>query len=187
MSFRATTSPATSVRHRSSVGHRCGKRLPRKRPRRRASSSPTCRPIAAEELAHENGGAFVSVDVTNTEQIEDAVDTAADLGLLRALVNWEGIGRAQRTIGKDWRVRLGEQSARLQEGDRHQPGRHVRLHPARRHRHEPQRFTDTGERGATVNIPASRRSRARSVRPRTRRPRKGRGHHTPPSPGTWQR
>jgi NAD(P)-dependent dehydrogenase (short-subunit alcohol dehydrogenase family) len=32
-----------------------------------------------QELAQEIGGVFVTVDVTNTEQIEDAVNTAADL------------------------------------------------------------------------------------------------------------
>jgi len=54
-----------------------------------------------EALAKEIGGVFVTVDVTNTEQIEDAVNTAVDLGPLRALVNSAGIGWAQRTIGKD--------------------------------------------------------------------------------------
>jgi NAD(P)-dependent dehydrogenase (short-subunit alcohol dehydrogenase family) len=54
-----------------------------------------------EELAHEIGGVFVTVDVTDTAQIEDAVNTAVDLGPLRALVNSAGIGWAQRTIGKD--------------------------------------------------------------------------------------
>lgn len=54
-----------------------------------------------QELAHEIGGAFVSVDVTDTTQIEDAVNTAMDLGPLRSLVNSAGIGWAQRTIGKD--------------------------------------------------------------------------------------
>jgi NAD(P)-dependent dehydrogenase (short-subunit alcohol dehydrogenase family) len=53
------------------------------------------------QLAEEIGGAFVSVDVTNTEQIEAAVNTAIDLGPLRVLVNSAGIGWAQRTIGKD--------------------------------------------------------------------------------------
>jgi NAD(P)-dependent dehydrogenase (short-subunit alcohol dehydrogenase family) len=54
-----------------------------------------------EQLAEEIGGAFVSVDVTNTEQIEAAVNEAAELGPLRVLVNSAGIGWAQRTIGKD--------------------------------------------------------------------------------------
>ncbi|MDT5208167.1 MAG: hypothetical protein QOF67_582 [Mycobacterium sp.] len=53
------------------------------------------------ELAKEIGGAFVSVDVTNTEQIEAAVIKAAELGPLGVLVNSAGIGGAQRTIGKD--------------------------------------------------------------------------------------
>ena len=53
------------------------------------------------ELAADIGGAFVSVDVTNTEQIEAAVNKAAELGPLRVLVNSAGIGWAQRTIGKD--------------------------------------------------------------------------------------
>lgn len=54
-----------------------------------------------QELAHEIGGVYVSVDVTDTSQIEDAVNTAVDLGPLRVLVNSAGIGWAQRTIGKD--------------------------------------------------------------------------------------
>jgi len=53
------------------------------------------------ELAESIGGTFVSVDVTDTEQIEAAVNQAADLGPLRVLVNSAGIGWAQRTIGKD--------------------------------------------------------------------------------------
>ena len=53
------------------------------------------------QLADDIGGAFVGVDVTNTEQIEAAVNTAAELGPLRVLVNSAGIGWAQRTIGKD--------------------------------------------------------------------------------------
>ncbi|HXL60247.1 MAG TPA: SDR family NAD(P)-dependent oxidoreductase, partial [Mycobacterium sp.] len=53
------------------------------------------------ELAADIGGAFVGVDVTNTEQIEVAVNKAAELGPLRVLVNSAGIGWAQRTIGKD--------------------------------------------------------------------------------------
>ena len=53
------------------------------------------------ELAEDIGGAFVSVDVTDTEQIEAAVNKATELGPLRVLVNSAGIGGAQRTIGKD--------------------------------------------------------------------------------------
>jgi NAD(P)-dependent dehydrogenase (short-subunit alcohol dehydrogenase family) len=53
------------------------------------------------ELAESIGGTFVSVDVTDTAQIEAAVNEAVDLGPLRVLVNSAGIGWAQRTIGKD--------------------------------------------------------------------------------------
>jgi NAD(P)-dependent dehydrogenase (short-subunit alcohol dehydrogenase family) len=54
-----------------------------------------------EALAKEIDGAFVQVDVTDTEQIKAAVKRAAELGPLRILVNSAGIGWAQRTIGKD--------------------------------------------------------------------------------------
>jgi NAD(P)-dependent dehydrogenase (short-subunit alcohol dehydrogenase family) len=53
------------------------------------------------QLADEIGGAFIRVDVTNTADIEAAVNTATDLGPLRVLVNSAGIGGAQRTIGRD--------------------------------------------------------------------------------------
>ncbi len=54
-----------------------------------------------EALAKEIGGAFASVDVTQTDEIEAAVETAEGLAPLRVLVNSAGIGWAQRTIGKD--------------------------------------------------------------------------------------
>ena len=54
-----------------------------------------------EPLAADIDGVFVEVDVTVTEQIQAAVETAVGLGPLRALVNSAGIGPAQRTIGKD--------------------------------------------------------------------------------------
>ena len=53
------------------------------------------------ELAKEIGGVFVSVDVTDTGQIEAAVTEATQLGPLRVLVNSAGIGWAQRTVGRD--------------------------------------------------------------------------------------
>ncbi|WP_185995979.1 SDR family NAD(P)-dependent oxidoreductase [Nocardioides campestrisoli] len=56
---------------------------------------------AGEALAAEIGGAFVHVDVTDTDQIKAAVDRATELGPLRVLVNSAGIGWAQRTVGRD--------------------------------------------------------------------------------------
>lgn len=54
-----------------------------------------------EALARGIGGVFVRVDVTDTAQIQAAVDRATGLGPLRVLVNSAGIGWAQRTVGKD--------------------------------------------------------------------------------------
>ena len=52
-------------------------------------------------LADEIGGAFCQVDVTNTDDIINAVEMAKSMGPLRVLVNSAGIGWAQRTVGKD--------------------------------------------------------------------------------------
>ena len=54
-----------------------------------------------EALAKEIGGAFCKVDVTNTDDIVNAVEMAKSMGPLRVLVNSAGIGWAQRTVGKD--------------------------------------------------------------------------------------
>jgi NAD(P)-dependent dehydrogenase (short-subunit alcohol dehydrogenase family) len=53
------------------------------------------------EVAEEIGGAFVKVDVTDTEQVKAAVDKAEEMGPVRVLVNSAGIGWAQRTVGRD--------------------------------------------------------------------------------------
>ncbi len=52
-------------------------------------------------LADEIGGAFCKVDVTNTDDIKNAVEMAKSMGPVRVLVNSAGIGWAQRTVGKD--------------------------------------------------------------------------------------
>ena len=54
-----------------------------------------------EALAKEVGGAFCAVDVTNTDDIINAVEMAKSMGPLRVLINSAGICWAQRTIGKD--------------------------------------------------------------------------------------
>ena len=54
-----------------------------------------------QELAAEIGGAFARVDVTNTDDIVNAVEMAKSIGPVRVLVNSAGIGWAQRTVGKD--------------------------------------------------------------------------------------
>ncbi len=52
-------------------------------------------------VADEIGGAFCKVDVTNTDDIIEAVEMAKSMGAVRVLVNSAGIGWAQRTVGKD--------------------------------------------------------------------------------------
>jgi NAD(P)-dependent dehydrogenase (short-subunit alcohol dehydrogenase family) len=54
-----------------------------------------------EALAAEIGGVFVHTDVTDTDQIIAAVDTAAGMAPLRGLVCCAGIGWPERTVGKD--------------------------------------------------------------------------------------
>src|SRR6476661_8331018 len=56
---------------------------------------------AGTALAEEIGGAFVRVDVTDTDTIKAAITKAEELGEVRVLVNSAGIGWAQRTVGKD--------------------------------------------------------------------------------------
>ncbi len=57
-----------------------------------------------EALASDIKGVFAQVDVTNTEQITAAVNAAAEIAPLRAVVNSAGIGWAQRTIGRDGQI-----------------------------------------------------------------------------------
>ncbi|MDH3728807.1 MAG: 3-hydroxyacyl-CoA dehydrogenase [Myxococcales bacterium] len=56
-----------------------------------------------EKLAAELGDAasFVPADVSDAQQIEDAIALATSLGSLRAVINCAGIGIGLRTIGKD--------------------------------------------------------------------------------------
>jgi len=54
-----------------------------------------------KQVATEIGGEFVHVDVTNTEEIQSAVDAAVSIGPLRTCVTAAGVGFASRTIGKD--------------------------------------------------------------------------------------
>src|SRR5437763_10016852 len=56
---------------------------------------------AGRKVAGDIGGEFVRVDVTDTEQVIEAVTAAERLGPLRTLVTAAGIAWAGRTIGKD--------------------------------------------------------------------------------------
>lgn len=105
-----------------------------------------------EALAKEVGGAFVTVDVTNTEQIQNAVNTAAELGELRAVVNSAGIGWAQRTIGKDGQFDSAhslDAFKKVLEINLIGTFDVIRLAATVMSRYEP---TASGERGAIVNM-----------------------------------
>lgn len=52
-------------------------------------------------VASEIGGTYAKADVTDTDQVQAAVDAASAAGPLRALVNCAGIGWAGRTLNKD--------------------------------------------------------------------------------------
>src|ERR1700730_4120254 len=56
---------------------------------------------AGEEVAGRLGGRFAPADVTSEEDVNRALDIAAELGQLRIAVNCAGIGRGGRVAGKD--------------------------------------------------------------------------------------
>jgi NAD(P)-dependent dehydrogenase (short-subunit alcohol dehydrogenase family) len=54
-----------------------------------------------QKLAQEIGGVFVHCDVTNTDQVIEAIEAAKKMAPLWSVVNCAGIGWATRTVGKD--------------------------------------------------------------------------------------
>jgi NAD(P)-dependent dehydrogenase (short-subunit alcohol dehydrogenase family) len=105
-----------------------------------------------EALAKEIGGVFVSVDVTNTDDLKRAVEQAEDVAPLRVLINSAGIGWAQRTIGRDGSF----ESAHDLDAYKKVIAINligtfdaIRLAATAMSRHEP---TASGERGAIVNM-----------------------------------
>ena len=52
-------------------------------------------------VANDIGGQFVKADVSNSEQVQAAVDAAQKLAPLRALVNGAGMGNAGRTVSRE--------------------------------------------------------------------------------------
>ncbi len=56
---------------------------------------------AGAAIAKEIGGAYSHCDVTNTEEVIAAIETAKSLAPLWSTVNCAGVGWATRTIGKD--------------------------------------------------------------------------------------
>ena len=107
---------------------------------------------AGNAVADEIGGAFCKVDVTNTDDIINAVEMATSMGPLKALVNSAGIGWAQRTVGKDGSY---DSAANLEAFQRviniNLIGTFdcIRLGATAMSRNEPDEF---GERGAICNL-----------------------------------
>ncbi len=103
-------------------------------------------------VADQIGGAFCKVDVTNTDDIVNAVEMATSMGPLKALVNSAGIGWAQRTVGKDGSY---DSAANLEAFQRviniNLIGTFdcIRLGATAMSRNEPDEF---GERGAICNL-----------------------------------
>ena len=54
-----------------------------------------------EQVASEVNGAYVHADVTDSDEVQAAVDAAAEMAPLRVLVNCAGIGPPQRTLNRD--------------------------------------------------------------------------------------
>jgi NAD(P)-dependent dehydrogenase (short-subunit alcohol dehydrogenase family) len=54
-----------------------------------------------EGVAREVNGAFVHTDVTNSDEVQAAVDAAMEMAPLRVLVNCAGIGPPARTLNRD--------------------------------------------------------------------------------------
>ncbi len=103
-------------------------------------------------VAEEIGGAFVKVDVTQTDDIVAAINRAEELGSLRVLVNSAGIGWAQRTIGKDGQFEsAADLGAFRKVVEINLIGTFdcIRLAATAMSRTEP---LDNGERGAIVNM-----------------------------------
>jgi NAD(P)-dependent dehydrogenase (short-subunit alcohol dehydrogenase family) len=120
-------------------------------------------------LAEELGGVFVHTDVTQTAQVAAAVDVAAAAGPLRACVNAAGVGRAQRTIGRDGTFESAHDLAafrRVVEINLIGTFDMTRLAATAMSRNEP---TSTARAVRSSTWPASRPSTARSARRRTPR------------------
>ena len=107
---------------------------------------------AGNAVADQIGGAFCKVDVTNTDDIINAVERATSMGPLKALVNSAGVGWAQRTVGKDGSY---DSAANLEAFQRviniNLIGTFdcIRLGATAMSRNEPDEF---GERGAICNL-----------------------------------
>ena len=103
---------------------------------------------AGVEVAEEIGGSYVQTDVTVTEQVQAAVETAESLGNLRALVNCAGIGRPSRTLDREGQPMKLEFFSKIIEVNLIGTFNAIRLAAAAMARVKP---LDSGQRGVIVN------------------------------------
>lgn len=131
----------------SGLGEACARHL--------ASIGATCIVVDLNEekgqaVAKDIGGQFVKADVSNTEQVQAAVDAAIAIAPLRALVNGAGIGSAGRTVdrsGKPFDLASFEMVLRVNLIGTFNC---IRLAAAAMSKQEP--LDDQGQRGAIVNM-----------------------------------
>lgn len=131
----------------SGLGEACARHL--------AGLGATCIVVDLNEekgqaVAKDIGGQFVKADVSNTEQVQAAVDAAVAIAPLRALVNGAGIGSAGRTVdrsGKPFDLASFEMVLRVNLIGTFNC---IRLAAAAMSKQEP--LDDQGQRGAIVNM-----------------------------------
>lgn len=102
-----------------------------------------------EALAVSVDGAFVQVDVTDPAQMAMAVETASEMGPLRALVNCAGVGRAARTLDREGNPLDLELFAKVISVNLIGSFNAIRLAAAAMSKTEP--VDESGSRGAIVN------------------------------------
>ncbi len=103
-----------------------------------------------EALASELGGLYVRADVSDSEQVQAAIDAAADIAPLRALVNSAGIGAASRTVDREGTAHPLELFERVIRVNLIGTFNCLRLAAAAMAKNEP--VDADGTRGAVVNI-----------------------------------
>jgi NAD(P)-dependent dehydrogenase (short-subunit alcohol dehydrogenase family) len=103
---------------------------------------------AGAQVAKEIGGVFVRADVSQSDQVADAVHAAGEIGDLRALVNCAGIGLAMRTVDRNGEPHALDAFERIVRVNLIGTFNCVRLGAAAMAKLEP---LEGGERGAIVN------------------------------------
>jgi NAD(P)-dependent dehydrogenase (short-subunit alcohol dehydrogenase family) len=103
-----------------------------------------------EALASELGGLYVRADVADPTQVHAAVDAAAEMAPLRALVNSAGIGVASRTVDREGNPHALELFEKVIRVNLIGTFNCLRLGAAAMAKNEP--VDADGSRGAIVNI-----------------------------------